>query len=114
MPIMGGYWFQPLTTASAALRRTSSGPGSSGNPWPRFTAPVSRASRDMTSNTEVSMLAKIGFMRLGVPGRRRARNRPARLADGRGGLLPRVGVEQAADVADDLGGEVGLAQEDAA
>src|SRR3954447_3498881 len=112
MPIMGGYWFQPLTTASAALRRTSSGPGSSGNPWPRFTAPVSRASRDMTSNTEVSMLAKIGFMRAGVPGPRRVRNRcalPARVSR-RPALLAPVRVEEAGDVADDLGGEVGLTQ----
>src|SRR5688572_5655178 len=61
-PIMGGYWFQPLTTASAALPRTSSGPGSSGKPCPRLTAPVSRASRDMTSNTVVGRSARIGFM----------------------------------------------------
>jgi hypothetical protein len=61
-PIIGGYWFQPLMTASAALRRTSSGPGSSGKPWPRLTAPVSRASRDMTSKTLVWRDEKIGFM----------------------------------------------------
>src|ERR687894_1699228 len=63
IPIMGGYWFQPSTTASAALRRTSSGPGSSGKPCPRFTAPVSPARRDITSKTEVGTSAKIGFMR---------------------------------------------------
>src|SRR5215207_5699094 len=60
---MGGYWFQPSITASAARCRTSSGPRSSGKPWPRLTAPVSRASRDMVSNTVVGRSAKMGFMR---------------------------------------------------
>src|SRR5215218_212633 len=68
-PIIGGYWFQPSTTASAALRRTSSGPGSSGKPCPRLTAPVSRASRDMTSNTVVGRSARIGFMHVSLGGR---------------------------------------------
>ena len=58
---MGGYWFQPETAASAAFRRTSSGPGSSGKPWPRLTAFVSRARRDMVSKIVVSRDAKIGL-----------------------------------------------------
>src|SRR6185295_14839688 len=61
-PIIGGYWFQPSMTASAAFRRTSSGPGSSGKPWPRLTASCSRARRDITSNTESPRLAKTGFI----------------------------------------------------
>src|SRR5215470_16930170 len=62
MPSIDGYWFHPSTTASAALRRTSSGPGSSGKPWPRLTASCSRASRDITSKTETGRSAKTGFM----------------------------------------------------
>jgi hypothetical protein len=63
MPIMGGYWFQPSIAASAALRRTSSGPGIVRKPCPRLTAPVSRASRDIVSKTVVGRSAKMGFMR---------------------------------------------------
>src|SRR3954453_4912609 len=80
---MGGYWFQPSTTASAALHRTSSGPGSSGKPWPRLTAPVSRASRDMTSNAVVGRLAKIGFMGSDL-GRRTALTTPFASVSGSG------------------------------
>src|ERR1044071_8836675 len=66
-PIIGGYWFQPLTTASAAFASTSSGNGPSGNPWPRLTASCSRASRDITSNTETGRLAKTEFMDVSTP-----------------------------------------------
>src|SRR5262249_57266674 len=59
---MGGYWVQPETTASAALARTSSGPGSSGKPWPRLAGLGSRARRDITSKTVTGRSAKIGFM----------------------------------------------------
>src|SRR5947209_6342872 len=59
---MGGYWFHPLTTASAAFANTSSGNGPSGKPWPRLTASCSRASRDITSKTETGRLAKTEFI----------------------------------------------------
>src|SRR3954464_2469687 len=49
-------------TASAATRRISSGPGSSGNPWPRLIALLSRASCDIASKTVTGRLAKILFM----------------------------------------------------
>src|SRR5262245_31096991 len=62
MPSIDGYWFQPPTTASAALRRTSSGPASSGKPCPRLTAACSRASCDITSKTETGRSANTGFM----------------------------------------------------
>ena len=61
-PSIGGYWFQPSSTASAALARTSRGPGSSGKPWPRLTASRSRARRDIASKTLVPSSAKIEFI----------------------------------------------------
>ena len=42
-PRAGGYWLKPLRMASIAASRTSLGPSVSGNPWPRFTAPVAAA-----------------------------------------------------------------------
>src|SRR5581483_7490410 len=58
---MGGYWLEPDITASAALARTASGPGPSGNPWPRLMAPVSRAMADMASKMVVGRPAKMGL-----------------------------------------------------
>src|SRR3954471_17467913 len=67
-------------TASAAFSRTSSGPGSSGKPWPRLTASCSRARRDMTSNTETGRSAKTLFITGG---------RASRLGR-KAGFLPRL------------------------
>src|SRR6266567_2988148 len=49
-------------TASAAARRISSGPGSSGKPWPRLMALLSRASCDIASKTVTGRSAKTLFM----------------------------------------------------
>src|ERR1700704_4508740 len=49
-------------TASAAARRMSSGPGSSGKPWPRLMAWLSRASCDITSKMVTGRSAKTLFM----------------------------------------------------
>src|SRR6476620_11967714 len=49
-------------TASAAARRMSSGPGSSGKPWPRLMAFLSRASCDITSKMVTGRSAKTLFM----------------------------------------------------
>ena len=46
-PRIGGYWLEPRISASAARATTSSGQPKSGKPWPRLTAPCSRASADM-------------------------------------------------------------------
>src|SRR6266436_4064444 len=49
-------------TASAAARRMSSGPGSSGKPWPRLMALLSRASCDIASKMVTGRSAKALFM----------------------------------------------------
>src|SRR5713226_1679192 len=49
-------------TASAAARRMSSGPGSSGKPWPRLMASLSRASCDIASKMVTGRSAKTLFM----------------------------------------------------
>src|ERR1039457_2591793 len=49
-------------TASAAARRISSGPGSSGKPWPRLMALLSRASCDIASKIVTGRSAKTLFM----------------------------------------------------
>src|ERR1700694_2880296 len=49
-------------TASAATRRMSSGPGSSGNPWPRWMALLARASCDIASKIVTGRSAKTLFM----------------------------------------------------
>src|SRR6266550_1292738 len=57
-------------TASAAARRMSSGPGSSGKPWPRLMALLSRASCDIASKMVTGRSAKTLFMEvmaMGVP-----------------------------------------------
>src|SRR5436190_19238646 len=51
-------------TASAAARRISSGPGSSGKPWPRLMALLSRASCDIASKTVTGRSAKTLFMEI--------------------------------------------------
>src|SRR5699024_6192257 len=40
LPGPGGYWFTPSAIACWAAARTLGGPSLSGNPWPRFSAPV--------------------------------------------------------------------------
>src|SRR2546423_3235180 len=62
MPIMEGYWLYPSSTASAAARRMSSGPGPSGKPWPRLMALLSRASCDMASKIVTGRSANTLFM----------------------------------------------------
>jgi hypothetical protein len=47
-PSIGGYWLGPSITASAAMRRMSSGPSVSGKPWPRLIARCSWASALIT------------------------------------------------------------------
>src|ERR1700742_4206917 len=49
-------------TASAAARLISSGPGWSGNPWPRLMASLSRASCDIASKIVTGRSAKTLFM----------------------------------------------------
>src|SRR5665811_2147465 len=49
-------------TASAAARRMSSGPGSSGKPWPRLMALLSRASCDIASKIVTGRSANTLFM----------------------------------------------------
>src|SRR5260370_9176819 len=49
-------------TASAAAVRMSSGPGPSGNPWPRLIALLSRASCDIASKIVTGRSAKTLFM----------------------------------------------------
>src|ERR1700716_35631 len=49
-------------TASAAARRMSSGPGSSGKPWPRLMALLSRASCDIASKIVTGRSAKTLFI----------------------------------------------------
>src|SRR3954466_3528930 len=49
-------------TASAAARRMSSGPGSSGKPWPRLIALLSRASCDIASKIVTGRSAKTLFV----------------------------------------------------
>ena len=48
--------------ASDAARRMSSGPGSSGKPWPRLMALLSRASCDIASKMVTGRSAKTLFM----------------------------------------------------
>src|SRR6202048_397755 len=48
--------------APAAARRISSGPGSSGKPWPRLMALLSRASCDIASKMVTGRSAKTLFM----------------------------------------------------
>src|ERR1700736_5353114 len=62
MPIIEGYWLYPSITASAAARRMSSGPGPSGNPWPRLMALLSRAACDIASKTVTGRSANTLFM----------------------------------------------------
>ena len=59
---MGGYWLLPFITRSAALARIASGPGSSGKPWPRLTAPRSRARPLISSKMVVGMWANTGWL----------------------------------------------------
>src|SRR3954463_11425505 len=72
--------------ASAAARRMSSGPGSSGKPWPRLIALLSRASCDIASKTVTGRLAKVLFRECmdGSPARPggQARRLPAQHAAG--------------------------------
>src|SRR6266699_6703980 len=49
-------------TASAAARRMSSGPGSSGKPWPRLMALLARASCDIASKIVTGRSAKTLFI----------------------------------------------------
>src|SRR6185312_16783539 len=60
-PRIGGYWFGPSRSALAAVTRIASGPSSSGNPWPRFTAPCSAASADITVKMVVGKFANMGL-----------------------------------------------------
>ena len=57
----GAYWLAPDSSACTAAAITSGGPSTSGKPWPRFTAPVRRASADIVEKI-------VG----GMPSRRRA------------------------------------------
>src|ERR1700761_2398582 len=72
--------------ASAAARRISSGPGSSGKPWPRLMALLSRASCDIASKMVTGRSAKTLFIEImersaARPGRH-ARRFPAKDAAG--------------------------------
>ena len=74
-PRIGGYWLAAPVSASAALATTSSGQPKSGKPWPRLTAPNSRAAIDICSKIEVGRLEKIGFMPCRLPSPRPHANR---------------------------------------
>src|ERR1700728_390608 len=70
-------------TASAAARRTSSGPGASGKPWPRLIALLSRASCDIASKIVTGRSAKTLFVEIMAAISRRswlANPRPSRPA----------------------------------
>jgi hypothetical protein len=47
-PVMGGYWFRPLTIASVTAFTSRGSQSKSGKPWPRLTAPFSAARPDIT------------------------------------------------------------------
>src|SRR3954471_14959196 len=47
-PVIGGYWLRPRFIASLTASTSFGSHSKSGNPWPRFTAPVSVASADIT------------------------------------------------------------------
>src|SRR5665811_238599 len=74
-------------TASAAARRMSSGPGSSGKPWPRLIALLSRASCDIASKMVTGRSANTLFMevmeRSAAGLRRQARGLPGQHAAGK-------------------------------
>ena len=54
MPMPGGYWLTPSPIASWRASSIEGGPSSSGNPWPRLTAPTRAASADISANTVVA------------------------------------------------------------
>jgi len=47
-PGMGGYWLWPACMARVTASTSAGSQPKSGKPWPKFTAPVSAASADMT------------------------------------------------------------------
>src|SRR5690606_7349212 len=47
-PVIGAYWLWPARMAASSASTRRCGTGKSGNPWPRFTAPCSAASCDIT------------------------------------------------------------------
>ncbi|MEI9932962.1 MAG: hypothetical protein WDM89_21125 [Rhizomicrobium sp.] len=60
-PRIGGYWFGPSSKAREAASRIATGPSSSGNPCPRFTALCSTASADIWVKIVVPSAAKTGL-----------------------------------------------------
>src|SRR5450755_4176957 len=48
MPVIGGYWFRPARIAASTASTSFGSQSKSGKPWPRLTAPCSRASADIT------------------------------------------------------------------
>src|ERR1700760_2916924 len=64
IPILDGDWLLRSMVASEAARRISSGPGSSGKPWPRLMALLSRASCDIASKIVTGRSAKTLFIEI--------------------------------------------------
>src|SRR5512133_2835768 len=62
MPGMGGYWFSPRVIASVTDRTSCGSHSKSGKPWPRFTAPCSVASADMTVKMVVPTAGNLLWM----------------------------------------------------
>ena len=59
---MGGYWFSPRVIASVTACTSSGSHSKSGKPWPRFTAPCSVASADMTVKMVVPTAGNLLWM----------------------------------------------------
>src|SRR4051794_36907079 len=58
MPPAGAYWLGPSRNARAATSRTSDGPSTAGNPWPRSIEPVRCASADISVKIVVPKLRR--------------------------------------------------------
>ena len=58
MPMPGAYWLAPASSAASAAATTDAGPSTSGNPWPRLSAPVRTARADISLKTVGGMWAR--------------------------------------------------------
>lgn len=69
-PGMGGYWLWPARMAWYTASTSAGSQSKSGKPWPRFTAPTSAASADITVKmvvpTSGSLLCSAGVRTVGA------------------------------------------------